>query len=521
MSNGLVLSFLRRPSNSEDWTQQELAEFYRVESALLQGGFAVTTDRGISDEGDPWFIFCRADNEEVIAHFARIDREYVIVSSFFAGAARGRDFRLLIREMLNSHPLMLPIRRSQGQKVFLHPAALLTALLASAYVLSSEKDLVGDNVSVDGHSKNSSIASLLLQKFSILAAAAFAATWIDHQANSIIKFFENGPLAHSPLDEKATHVAVTHDVAQFDAAIVQSVELGAHRHDSSDPALKLPATQDGESQEIVALKQSTNPNSAHNASDKSSDVNAAVILDHANDAHTPSGSSDAVQGDSSSVVVLGNLQPAMSVASVAAELTIANQSSPTSQATTENVQGFSLPSSIVTTDAFHLAASEISTFSTQTLLLSSDPVPLSVALHQSFLQVGYSADPLHSLPVVAVDTSVVNNGAPTTGLAQSPTASAPVVPVTQSANASGSQGTASSAGASAGEVSQVEQAVQAFLLDNPSYEITVSGLNVIIIDTNVADVKSPNFGSMSWDMSDGSTLSIVGIVPSHAHAIAA
>lgn len=101
MSNGLVLSFLRRPSNSEDWTQQELAEFYRVESALLQGGFAVTTDRGISDEGDPWFIFCRADNEEVIAHFARIDREYVIVSSFFAGAARGRDFRLLIREMLD------------------------------------------------------------------------------------------------------------------------------------------------------------------------------------------------------------------------------------------------------------------------------------------------------------------------------------------------------------------------------------------------------------------------------------
>ena len=170
MSSGQVLSFLRRPSNS-DWTQHELAEFYRVEGALLQGGFAVTTDRGISDEGDPWFVVCRADTEEVIAHFARIDREYVIVSSLFPGAARGSDFRALVREMLKSHPLTLPIRRHHGQKVFLHPATLLIALLVSAYVFSNEKELIGDGVSVDRHSKNTSMASLLMQKFSVFAAA--------------------------------------------------------------------------------------------------------------------------------------------------------------------------------------------------------------------------------------------------------------------------------------------------------------------------------------------------------------
>jgi hypothetical protein len=56
MSSGLVLPFLRRPPKSSDWNQQELSDFYRVESALLQGGLSVTTDRGISDEGDPWFI---------------------------------------------------------------------------------------------------------------------------------------------------------------------------------------------------------------------------------------------------------------------------------------------------------------------------------------------------------------------------------------------------------------------------------------------------------------------------------
>jgi hypothetical protein len=56
MTSGLVLSFARRASDSSDWNQQELSDFYRVESALLQGGLSVTTDRGISDEGDPWFI---------------------------------------------------------------------------------------------------------------------------------------------------------------------------------------------------------------------------------------------------------------------------------------------------------------------------------------------------------------------------------------------------------------------------------------------------------------------------------
>ena len=85
---GRVLSFLRARPSSNDWTQQELAEFYRVESALLQGGLLVTTDRGVSDEGDPWFVFCRSDTEEVIAHFARIEGCYLVASSAFSGSPR-------------------------------------------------------------------------------------------------------------------------------------------------------------------------------------------------------------------------------------------------------------------------------------------------------------------------------------------------------------------------------------------------------------------------------------------------
>ena len=71
-----LLSFFRpAKSVSGDWSTQEIAEFYRVEAALVQAGASVCVDRGVSDEGDPWFVFCRAVDGEVIVHFARIAGE--------------------------------------------------------------------------------------------------------------------------------------------------------------------------------------------------------------------------------------------------------------------------------------------------------------------------------------------------------------------------------------------------------------------------------------------------------------
>ena len=161
MSNALVLPFFRRSSRPADWSPQEIAEFYRVESALVQSGLSVTTDRGISDEGDPWFVFCREDNDEVIAHFARIDFEYVVASSFQRGSVRGRNFRALIRDVMDLHPLMMPVKRKAGQKVFLHPSALLLALLASAYFHSNE--IVGEHAST-GHKFEGQFAAFPSQR---------------------------------------------------------------------------------------------------------------------------------------------------------------------------------------------------------------------------------------------------------------------------------------------------------------------------------------------------------------------
>lgn len=135
-----VLSFFQRSSRlapkPSDWTQQELAEFYRVESALIRAGIRVGTDRGISDENEPWFCFYRSDDGEVVIHFARIDGEYIIAGPAYEEIARGFDFTSLVRNMVARHPL---IRRSEsGSNISVHPAALLVAVVGTAFFKTGE-----------------------------------------------------------------------------------------------------------------------------------------------------------------------------------------------------------------------------------------------------------------------------------------------------------------------------------------------------------------------------------------------
>lgn len=125
---------LRDRNLSRDWTQQELAEFYRVESVLGAAGINVEMDRGLSDEGDPWFAFCRPQNGDVIIHFARYDGTYIAASGALGQVLRGRNFRELVDAFIARQPLVMP-GQNEPSSVVLHPSALLTALVATALFL--------------------------------------------------------------------------------------------------------------------------------------------------------------------------------------------------------------------------------------------------------------------------------------------------------------------------------------------------------------------------------------------------
>jgi hypothetical protein len=144
LQSNQVLSFFRAYEQG-DWSQPELAEFYRVEDALTKSGVGISADRGLTDEGEPWFVFFRHDNEEVIVHFARIGGEYVVASNFTEAVFRGPNFQKLVRELLDSHPYVLPKQHSSRSTIFLHPATLLAALVVTGYVKSGELNVTADD----------------------------------------------------------------------------------------------------------------------------------------------------------------------------------------------------------------------------------------------------------------------------------------------------------------------------------------------------------------------------------------
>jgi hypothetical protein len=501
MSSGRVLAFLHRPSRSSDWNsrssdwnQQELAEFYRVESALLQGGLSVTTDRGVSDEGDPWFVFCRSETEEVIAHFARIGDEYVIISSLHTGVARGRDFRALVRQMIEMHPLMLPLRRSQGQKILLHPAALLTAMLASAYFLTQEKEAAGINS--PSESKNTVLSSLLTEKLGYVAAAGLIAVWFEHQAEAAFKFLENGLLGIDPSGDKDAHsVASTHDTPLETAILpdLRDVQLAANRIDLSKSDLPNSQAGDGDNgnNPAEATQASPTPTMVSDAGSVNA-TNIVVSNDHISNTH-----SDAIQSDADNAQVAVNLQPApVREAEVASPPSVEPNmpSSPTQSSASTGLVA-------ATSEAvLQLVTSDATSSLIQPIVLSNGPEDLSAALHQVFAQVGLETQAIHTdttIDVSSIDSSTLASNAPAvTGSATNPT---PVLP--------------------AATENQIMRTVETFLQDTPSVEIAVSGHNVVIIDTNAADALSPKFGVLTWELSNGETLSIVGIIPHH-HAAA-
>src|SRR6218665_1422471 len=120
-----------------DWSQQELAQFYRVEWALSQAGIGVETERGLSDEGDPWFAFCRVSDAEVVIHIAREGDTYLLAGFLSDRVQRGNDFSELVERLLAEHPAKSIDKRGQGN-VVMHPATMLALLISIAFLQSNE-----------------------------------------------------------------------------------------------------------------------------------------------------------------------------------------------------------------------------------------------------------------------------------------------------------------------------------------------------------------------------------------------
>lgn len=189
---------------TNDWTNQDLAEFYRVEAALSQGGLPVETERGFSDEGDPWIVFCRKEDGEPFVHFARIDGRYVVAAPVLSHVLTGSDLREIIKHFVAENPVTIPVldtqRRDEAgrrENVLLHPAALITVFVATILIMSLPKESLaaGAGEADDGETVSPVVppapallesenddGQLVAEKILLIAAVAVAVEMARQQA---------------------------------------------------------------------------------------------------------------------------------------------------------------------------------------------------------------------------------------------------------------------------------------------------------------------------------------------------
>jgi hypothetical protein len=81
------------------WSLFELCLFDQARGSLRQQGFDIETEFGLTDEQEPWFVFCDQEGH-VIGHFARLGDTYVSCVPFEDKGTTGDALSDVLRDFL-------------------------------------------------------------------------------------------------------------------------------------------------------------------------------------------------------------------------------------------------------------------------------------------------------------------------------------------------------------------------------------------------------------------------------------
>ena len=139
-----------------DWSQQEIADFYRAHRLLAENGAAIGIDRGLSDIGEPWLVFFDQSSQDVFLHVARIDDRCHLICDPLNLRISAANIAALIMEFEAAVRTSLSIRSERAKNVVIHPAARIIMSISAIFLLfkleNSEAQAKGlaDKVSVTG-----------------------------------------------------------------------------------------------------------------------------------------------------------------------------------------------------------------------------------------------------------------------------------------------------------------------------------------------------------------------------------
>lgn len=166
-----ILPF-RRPAPSEhllgarDWSQQELADFYRAHRLLVQNGVSIGLDRGLSDVGEPWMVFYDTATQDVFLHIARIDGRCVLVCETLRIKLNRATIHDIITAFEGEVRQVISLREERSSNVLLHPASRIIMSISAVFLLfklensqAHAKGIAADGVVVDTTRKQDMSAS--------------------------------------------------------------------------------------------------------------------------------------------------------------------------------------------------------------------------------------------------------------------------------------------------------------------------------------------------------------------------
>lgn len=123
----------------QDWSQQELAEIYRVLDLLQRAGIRVDLDRGVTDKNEPWCVFFDPTGEDVFLHIARLDDEYILVSDAIDIKATAHSFRAVVDQFEDAIGLSVQNNAKRKSNVVVHPASQLMFSLVAVFLMVKAK----------------------------------------------------------------------------------------------------------------------------------------------------------------------------------------------------------------------------------------------------------------------------------------------------------------------------------------------------------------------------------------------
>lgn len=128
----LIQSGQRQPY---DWSQQEIADFYRAYHLLQRNGASIGIDRGVTDKGEPWLVFFDVESQDVFLHIARIDGRCILVSDALGINFKAWTIPELIGRLEETVCRLVSDRAERGRNVVIHPAARIIMAVSAVFLL--------------------------------------------------------------------------------------------------------------------------------------------------------------------------------------------------------------------------------------------------------------------------------------------------------------------------------------------------------------------------------------------------